>query len=116
MNKSEELARLLGIEPKIKCKHSNNYNDRCSGKYTYCDLRNIKECPALDIGREIYPDFTNPRNSIKLLNLLLLNNFSFEFDANENAETQIINTVINMNKYNGCERIKPLAQQVKWSY
>ena len=65
---------------------------------------------------EVRVDLTRPSNFVKLLNLLLLNNYSLEFDANELAETFLIDTVINMIKYDNNCRVISLAQQTEWEY
>ena len=61
MNKSEELAKLLGIKPKAYCSQLQD-NEYCSKFQGYTE-----ECKQNCIA--IYPDFTEPSNFVKIMTL-----------------------------------------------
>lgn len=72
MNKSEKLAKLLGIEPDCDCHGSCNLADK--DKYCKCckplsmEYINFKK-NCLNQPKPKYPDFIKPSNFVKLLEL-----------------------------------------------
>ncbi|MEA3272446.1 MAG: hypothetical protein U9P90_02155 [Patescibacteria group bacterium] len=70
MNKSEELAKLLKIKPRLFTNHNEFWED------IPCDIR-----PPIEYYKEVYPDLEQPENFVKLLELIY-------------SKTQWIETVI----------------------
>src|SRR5574344_262629 len=139
MNRSEELAKLLGIKPKkeiamhcgTNCNRHNCIMDR--------DCEHYKPIGA-------YPNFTKPDNFVKLLNLVYkcginqkcdfqLASLSFEYDDNsiwideveeikisfENVWIECLKTKLQTNNpdswdINFANIIKQQAQQTEWTY
>lgn len=121
MNRSEELSRLLGIEPKSQCELSPV--DEC------CEL----ECPCVECELDkpnIYPDFTKPDNFVKLLE-------NIKIDGNElcdwlicysgsfcNRQDFIYRLIELVKEYTGViggltqdiKTIRHQAQQTDWTY
>lgn len=128
MNKSEELAKLLGIKSKIRqivlsCK-------QCQYKScANCPNTEIAECPV--ITKKVYPDFTNPSNFVKLLEMKTgiagktigweVEQEWIEFGEGESLifdrKTFLKHLLTYLIKYdNENESIKQQAQQIEWEW
>lgn len=125
MNKSEELAKLLGIKPKAYCAQLQD-NEYCSKFQGY-----MEECKQNCIA--IYPDFTEPSNFVKLLHLykyylnnsLELNKYSRNYNEHSNINIYInqkIDKAIEI--YHWAKEVLDVynkdfikqAQQTEWEY
>lgn len=117
---SEQLCEIVGITPK-------RVEKRCSE----CEM-NMEECGCYDCFKDIYPDFEQPENFVKLLEIV--NNkasvsfchngsyfgcsihYFFEniFEANEGTiQHNFLNTLLKQDLRNPC---KPkLLEQIKQS-
>lgn len=121
MNKSEELAKLLGIY-KVLCtedeERSYTANDEicnnCDPDYRNCWSR--KEC---------YPDFTKPSNFVKLINLTFASLDGMEeirYDGKSFVEAYIeliikrINEIPQKDINSMWARYHHQAQQIDWEY
>lgn len=113
MNRSEELAKLLGIKPKISCKL------QCVGSKGVDkngEVMCINNCSKSGL---LYPNFTKPDNFVKLLKI----NFDIDLVLGiDNIEDNFIETLISilphMYEYDvdGLNTIKQQAQQTDWTY
>ena len=119
MNKSEELAKLLGIEPKKEIAM------HCG---TNCNRHNCimdKDCEHYKpIGA--YPNFVKPSNFVKLLEMLFrtdswLLDRGLNYTENENSFvgnfiTELIFEVKNRPNNYKITQVKHQAQQTEWEY
>lgn len=131
MSKSEELAKLLGIEPKMKkvCNKCGGVeywrSGACLNHKCNWEINDTTEKP-------FYPDFTKPSNFVKLLNIL------YDYDCVQNAQTEIHRVTLPMysaeeniqngyikylvthfdkfNRVDLSEILKQQAQQTEWEY
>ena len=105
MNRSEELAKLLGIEPKKEIAM------HCG---TNCNRHNCimdKSCQHYKpIGA--YPDFTNPSNFIKLLDIF----GNILFNGLENTINEMLWRLDKLNGSRYIANVKQQAQQTEWTY
>lgn len=139
-NKSEQLAKLLGIEPHIQA------------DYCYWECKNPKKqfhacrkktCNHFKKGCITYPDFTKPSNFVKLLEILttkylfgiafednevVIEGFPYYDHKRESLSELLINGLIVFleSEYGDCEDSRDLerckktyqepAQQTEWEY
>lgn len=114
MNRSEELAKLLGIEPKKEI--AMHCGTNCIWHNCIMD-RNCEHYKAIGA----YPNFTKPDNFVKLLELY--HNYNFPYfngfekrTALETMQCQLVNKCIRMLELKQCGAFKKLAQQTDWTY
>ena len=119
MNRSEELCKLLGIEPKCLdeeysgCKYADDDSRQCCKKYN----KNICEYSRF----WIFPDLTKPSNFVKLLDLLNAY-LDIRCDCLMAVVPQIIDKAIflvstNSDRFIGKkDKFKKQAQATKWEY
>lgn len=120
MNRSEELAKLLGVSPvysmwvnfgDLDTNYKKVWNKRkyklISDNRGYFD--NYNECP--DIKRE-YPDFTLPENFIKLLDCFK----PLEYSGIESTIDEIFWRIEKLEGSIYISKAKKLAQATKWTY
>lgn len=113
MNKSEELAKLLGIKSKIIC-------DR-----TYCLEQECTECKS----QRFLPDFTKTNNFIKWLDVLCRTNSPIHIEGKDikagiNANLALYIDWIKSNlkygkdtfNYKVVDKVRQQAQQTEWEY
>lgn len=127
-NLSRELCEICGIKPK-------KVEKRCFECYL-----NMEECGCFDCYKEIYPDFTQPENFVKLLKIVskkagvtFLHNgcyfgcsihYSFKdiFEADMGTiQHNFLNTLLIQDLRNPCrptllERIKEAIKSEVWKY
>lgn len=126
MNKSKELAKLLGIEDKdiYIGKKKENLCNHCQDNCYYCENKLYKK---------EYPDFTKPSNFVKLLQIIsslankpIVLNFDYHEDITEGFIWQLISlfegrasglTLLNTpSKKFTKQNIQHQAQQTEWEY
>ena len=120
MNKSEELAKLLGIEPiKKDCPHRG-----CRNHITHpCEVCNNRRFI------NIYPDFTKPYNFVKLLEYLIeVTGIRFTKEMTtiglgigDDFQSALLDYLIQLSNGKGeyqiqYKRVKQQAQQVNWEW
>lgn len=108
-NKAEELAKLLGIEPKKECehlcKHSSNEKCKLTGTGYYVDEKNCEHTS------KIYPDLTKPNNFVKLLSLQA--NFT-KIPVYFQSVEQFLSDLYAYAIVN--QELKKQAQETEWEY
>lgn len=137
-NKSEELATLLGIEPKYKLRYGMLEDDFWILDREQCEnhiknTKNIYYTPHIE-NDEIYPDFKKPSNFVKLLEFIHKNIQDFnicrglnrelavEFDCNCYAsgidlKETFIQAVISFGFKNyELSKVQQQAQQIEWEW
>ncbi len=119
MNKSEELCKLLEIEPEIEENYCISNYDDCPMSTQCCCPENCTKYDNFEKEHEVYPDLTKQSNFVKLLTI------DFDIDlvlGIDNIEDNFIETLISllphMYEYDtkGLEAIKQQAQATKWDY
>ena len=127
-NISKELCEICGIEPK-------KVEKRCKE----CNL-NMEECGCFDCYKEIYPDFEQPENFVKLLEIVSRRSsvsfchngsyfgcsihyyFKDIFEADKgNIQHNFLNTLLKQDLRNPCkpkllEQIKQSIREAEWGY
>lgn len=127
-NISKELCEICGIEPK-------KVEKRCKE----CNL-NMEECGCFDCCKEIYPDFEQPENFVKLLEIVSRRSsvsfchngsyfgcsihyyFKDIFEADKgNIQHNFLNTLLKQDLRNPCkpkllEQIKQSIREAEWVY
>lgn len=127
-NISKELCEICGIEPK-------KVEKRCKE----CNL-NMEECGCFDCYKEIYPDFEQPENFVKLLEIVSRRSsvsfchngsyfgcsihyyFKDIFEADKgNIQHNFLNTLLKQDLRNPCkpkllEQIKQSIREAEWVY
>ena len=127
MNRSEELCKLLGIEPNwvnitckgLECKNKCNLfvlpSDKCR------KIEKGEPCQHIYRYKEIYPDLTTPSNFMKLLDLLNAY-LDIRCDCLMAVVPQIIGKAIFLASTNSSrfidkkDKFKKQAQATKWDY
>lgn len=109
MNRSEELAKILGIEPKKICKLCGGFVENCF----------VDEIDQIQNSNLTYPNFTKPDNFVKLLKI------DFDIDlvlGIDNIENNFIETLVGILPHmyehdtDGLNAIQHQAQQTDWTY
>ena len=127
-NLSKELCKICGVEPK-------KVEKRCKE----CHL-NMEECGCFDCYKEIYPDFEQPENFVKLLEIVSRRSsvsfchngsyfgcsihyyFKDIFEADKgNIQHNFLNTLLKQDLRNTCkpkllESIKLAIREAEWAY
>ena len=116
-NLSKELCEVCGIEPK-------RVEKRCKE----CDLI-MEECGCFDCYKEVYPDFTQPENFVKLFNTRIPNpyitvaGFVTHFALSTLATHDFLKRLVQLlkDKSHGCikseiEQIKQAIRKEEWIY
>ena len=113
MDYNKELTKLLEIEPRFTAKFMHKEfqpvpKDSEVHKMMQKDLSSI----------EVYPDFTQPENFLKLLDMTIFAESEFFFFLSDKTpQNYLINHLLkiepNSRKH---ETFKILAQKVEWSY
>ena len=128
MNKSEELCKLLGIEPKCLneeysgCKYADDDSRQCCKKY--------KENNCEYSMYWVYPDLTKPSNFVKLLEDIKIDGielcdwlicYSGSFCNRQDFIDSLIELIEEYKNIIGgltqdIKKIKQQAQQIEWEY
>lgn len=137
MNRSEELAKLLGIEPEIEENYCIANYDDCPIHTQCCCPENCTKCDNYEKEHDLYPDFTKPNNFVKLLQLTINNRFNFDINGDssnpnangvygyvcdklicaESIEEYLIKMLIQLSRYEeSIKEFKRQAQQTDWTY
>ena len=130
MNKSEELCKLLGIEPNwvnitckgLECKNKCNLfvlpSDKCR------KIEKGEPCQHIYRYKEIYPDLTKPSNFMKLLDIILRSleephNFIIltGLDVNNSISDKITQYIDFLSRETLMKfKLIQQAQQIEWEY
>lgn len=124
MNKSEILAKLLGVEPKIGICDRELNSDDYAGE---CGFENPTEfecddCTNFHTDLVIYPDFTHPDNFVKFLEIIYSNCGGIDEFAKENSFVDdFIEHILKALKEADSDNssfvlLKKQAQQTDWRY
>jgi hypothetical protein len=94
MNKSEELCKLLGIEPQYAITFVNG------AVFVICKSKKIAEEQKRLVGKncsiiKVYPNLTSPNNFVKLLELLTTNDLEVFFGTCKYKKTNYYCDIIN---------------------
>ena len=122
---NKRLTELLGIEPKYKCS-KDIYNNMWEFKelVDVIDRHNLNypdDRWCLDDFEEVFPDFQEPENFVKLLRLELKEDeiigatFGCIFNR-YNFEECLISLLIKRLPEHNLKNIKQQAQKVNWKY
>lgn len=119
MSKSEELAKLLGIEGKLLTCQETDCKKSMSKK-VFCNEGKHFTCPKI---KYVYPDFELPSNFVELLELAYKISGIIDINFNEKKTTFINDflddAIITIKKYPDNYKViefKQQAQQIKWDY